>query len=142
MRLLLICLVLVAAGCDSTGDDAEPYAGISEVSFAQSVEGQNALRLVAVDDNGCDDPLVVETSDTATRLSVRVVGIVRPRGATCLAVIPASALIPLSFGAEGVLPVEITHDGSTDAYSYSVRGFVGHLLQAVRTSTTRLAGSE
>ena len=141
MRLLLFAFALVAAGCDSADDDPEPYAGIIEVSLASDADGRTALLLVAVDDTGCNNPLVVETTGTPTRLAVRVVGIVRPTGATCLALIPAHATVALPFEAQGDFPVEVDHAGAVDAYAYSL-GFAGEALRAVRTSTTRLAGSE
>ena len=136
MRLLLLAFALVAAGCDSAGDDPETYAGTIEVSLARA-DDRRAVRLVAVDDTGCNNPLIVETISTPTFLGVRVIGIARPTGATCLAIIPASATVALPFEDTGNFPVEIMHAGSTDAYLYSL-GFIESFLP-VRTRTTRLA---
>ena len=136
LRLFLLALVLAAAGCDSTADDSETYTGTIEVALARA-DDRRAVRLVAVDDTGCNTPLIVETISTPTFLGVRVVGIARPTGATCLAIIPASATVALPFEDTGNFPVEIMHAGSTDAYLYSL-GFIESFLP-VRTRTTRLA---
>lgn len=141
MRLpLVLCALLAftAAACDSAGDDPAPYAGIIEVSLARTADEGTGLRLVAVDDTGCQNPLAVETEATPSSLRVRVVGIVQPAGPSCHATIPASAVVPLPFTQQGEFPVEVVHRGATDLYAYSI-GFAGETLQAVRTSTTRLA---
>ena len=139
MRCLLLVLALAAlSACDSSGRDPEPYAGVIEVSLARGADGRAALRLVAVEDTGCNFPLTVETDAAPERLGVRVVGIAVPDGPVCLAVIPASALVPLPFTAQGEFPITVAHAGSNDAYTYSI-GFAGERLVAVRTSTTRLA---
>ncbi len=135
--LLALAAIVALAGCDSGGTDPAPYAGIVEVSLAPRPDG-TALRLVAVDDTGCAFPLVVETDATTARLDVRVVGIAVPDGPVCLAIIPASVLVPLPFVEQGDFPVTVAHRGATDAYAYSI-GFAGERLDAVRTSTTRLA---
>lgn len=138
MRLAFCALVaFTAAACDSAGGDPAPYAGIIEVSLAPTPDGTAGLRLVAVDDGGCANPLVVETDAAPASLRVRVVGILQPTGASCDAFIPASAVVPLPFAQQGEFPVEVVHRGATDAYAYSI-GFAGETLAAVRTSTTRL----
>lgn len=141
MRLLLLLLLALIAACpsaDPASPDPVPYAGVVEVSLARDADGRAALRLVAVGDPGCDDPLVVETDASAERLDVRVVGIVPLQGLTCDAPIPASATVPLPFTAQGGFPVTVTHRGSADAYAYSI-GVAGERLDAVQTSATRLA---
>ncbi|HEX9951285.1 MAG TPA: hypothetical protein VGB53_05915 [Rubricoccaceae bacterium] len=138
MRSLLLLTLLALAACDSAGPDPEPYAGVVEVSLGRDTDGRAVLRLVAVDDSGCDFPLTVETTATPSRLDVRVVGIAVPDGPVCEAIIPASADVPLPFTGQGAFPVGVVHRGSDDAYSYSI-GFAGERLDAVRTSTTRLA---
>ena len=140
--LLFAALGLSASGlaaCDSSGPDPVPYDGIIEVSLARDSQGRAVLRLVAVDDRGCDDPLRVETvAATPARLDVRVVGIVPPADGTCLAIVPASTVVPLPFTEQGGFPVTVAHRGSTDEYAYSI-GFAGERFDAVRTTTTRLA---
>ena len=137
MRLALCAiLALTAVACDSAGSDPTPYSGIIEVSLARTTDGAAGLRLVATDDGGCADPLVVETEATPTSLRVRVVGI--GVQSACEALIPASAVVALPFAQQGEFPVEVAHRGATDAYAYSI-GFAGETLAAVRTSTTRLA---
>lgn len=142
VRLLLLALALVAAGCDSAGDP-EVYDGVIEVSLTSVPDAGSGLRLVAVDDAGCDRPLRVETEIVTEadpeRVRIRVLGIVPPVGGECEALIPASAVVPSPFTRQGEFPVEITHAGATDAYGYVIGGTAGDVLRAVRTSTTRLA---
>ncbi len=139
MRLpLVFCALVALTRCDSAGTDPVSYSGIIEVALAQTADGVAGLRLVAVDDGGCADPLVVETEATPSSLRVRVVGIGVRSGPACEALIPASAVVPLPFTQQGEFPVEVVHRGATDAYAYSI-GFAGETLAAVRTSTTRLA---
>ena len=137
MRPLLLLNLLALAACDSSGVDPAPYTGVVEVSLAPDADGRTGLLLVAVDDTGCASPLVVETDATTERLDVRVVGIARRDGPTCLAIIPASVLVPLPFASQGRFPVSVAHRSATDEYAYSI-GFAGERLDAVRTSTTRL----
>lgn len=136
-RLPLALLLAVAvAGCDSSAD-VEAYTGTLVVSLAPTTD-EAALLLVAEDDTGCNDPLRVQVEEASTtRLHVRVVGIERSRGATCLAIIPASAVVALPFAEQGSFPVLVTHAGETDEYRYGI-GFAGVTFEAVRTSTTRL----
>ena len=137
--LLLHAALLMACDSDGTALGAvTPYGGVVAVSLGTGDGGATGLQLDAVDDTGCGNPLVVETVATPERLSVRVVGIRQPSGATCTAVSPARALVGLPFTAQGEFPVEVVHADSTDLYRYSV-GFDGERLVAVRTSTTRLA---
>ena len=138
MRPLLLLSLLALAACDSARPDPAPYTGIVEVSLARDTDGRAELLLVAVDDDGCNSPLVVESDASGLRLDVRVVGIERPEGGTCLALIPARVTIPLRFDEQGDFPITVTHRGATDAYVYSI-GFAGERLDAVHTSTTRLA---
>ena len=137
--LTLTLLLLAVSACDTSGTDPTPYAGVIELSLSPEVKGgPTALRLIAVGDTGCNDPFIVETDASPGRLDVRVVGIVRPTGVTCAAAIPAQALVPLPFVEQGGFPITVAHRGSTDEYAYSI-GFAGERLDAVRTSTTRLA---
>lgn len=143
MRLLpALALLALAAGCDSSSPEPAPYGGVIEVSLAPETEGSatTALLLAAADDPGCLNSLAVETAALAERVDVRVVGIASGRRRiSCQAVAPASRLVPLPFsGQTGTFAVNVTHAGATDAYTYSV-GVGGERLEAVRTSTTRLA---
>ncbi len=139
MRPLLLFALLALAACDSSEPDSIPYAGIIEVSLAPEVEGgQTALRLVAVETLSCNGRLRVETAASRDRLDVRVVGVLQDSDGPCLLAVSAEALVPLPFTEQGSFPVSVAHRGSTDAYAYSI-GFAGERLDAVRTSTTRLA---
>ena len=137
-RLAALAFLLVLAGCDSSGPNPEPYRGVIEVGLVYGVESGPALRLAAADDYGCADLLAAETQGAAGHLEVRVVGIVRQTGATCVVSTPTTRLIPLPFEGQGDFPIEVTHAGSADAYVY-LAGIGGERLEAVRTSTTRLA---
>ena len=139
-RLAALVLLLGLAGCDSAGDGPQPYTGVIEVSLVAAIEGRTDLRVVAVDDAGCQHPLVVKAEARPASLHVRVRGIGPGpvRGVECQAVAPAQALVSIPFESLGEFSVEVAHAGSEDAYAYAT-GIAGPVLRAVRTSTTRLA---
>lgn len=132
-RLGALGLALLSfAGCDSAVEDR--YDGIIEVSITDE-SGPLALRLVAVEDTGCNRRLVLDARSEADRLGIEVRGL-GPHTA-CDGVIPASETVSLEgVTAEGVL-VEIEHAGATDQYRLDRSGPTA-TLDAVRTSTTRL----
>ena len=132
--------LLLAAGCDTMAD-GEPYDGIVEVALAQPYdEAEVALRLVAVEDTGCSRDLLTSLEAGAATRHVTVEGLGPVGGATCEAVIPASAIVVLDLGPElpGGYAIEVEHAGATDLYQLDVSGRIP-VLSAVRTSTTRLA---
>ena len=145
MRPTLLLVLLTVAGCDAASDTLTPYDGIVEVSLVVTEPPTGpvedlALRLVAVEDTGCGNPLVTELERGSATRSVTVEGIRVPDGPQCLALIPASAVVALELGPElpGGYLVEVRHAGAADRYSLDLSG-PAPILTAVRTSTTRLA---
>lgn len=139
--LALLLALLTVAGCDAAAD-LDPYDGIIEVALADGATTDDAsLRLVAVDDASCADPLVVRYSREPASKRVTVEGIDRPQGGSCLAIIPPSAVVSLELGPDliGGYTVEIVHAGAVDQYHLDLSEPSGPVLRAVRTSTTRLA---
>ena len=141
MRLLLSFLLCALAGCDLVGEDVDTYAGLITVALVEDATVENAaVRLTAVDDPGCARTLVTAFDRGAATRTVEVLGLAPVGGASCDAVIPAVALVPLDLGPElpGGFLIEIEHAGAVDQYSLDVttRALT---LTAVRTSTTRLA---
>ena len=139
MRPLAALLLLAAAGCD-TGAALDPYAGVIEVSLADATVEGAALRLVAVEDASCADPLVTSFAKGAATRAVSVEGIDRPEAGSCMALIPPMAVVPLELGPElpGGYAVEVAHAGAVDLYTLDASGPEA-VLTAVRTTTTRLA---
>ena len=137
-RHFLLLVLSLIVGCDSVVDHPEPYTGVIEVSLAEADEV--ALRLVAVDDVSCGDPLVVSLDRGTVRRTVAVEGIVRPTDGTCLALIAPVAIVPLELGPElpGGYSIEGDHAGSVDLYALDMTA-PRPTLAAVRTSQTRLA---
>jgi len=141
MSRLLILLALLIAGCDSAAD-LDAYDGVIEVALAAGATTDDvSLRLVAVDDVSCEDPLVANYERRPSAKRVTVEGIRRPTGGTCLAVIPASAVVSLELGPDlpGGYSVEVAHAGAVDLYHLDLTAPGGPTLAALRTSTTRLA---
>lgn len=132
LRLGAAALLLLAAGCDSLVEDG--YDGVIEVSITDA-SGALSLRLVAIEDTGCDRQLVLDADPEADRLEVEVRGL-GPEN-PCDAVIPASATVSLEGVTAATFPVEIEHAGSTDRYRLDRSG-ASATLEAVETSTTRL----
>lgn len=115
MRRLFLLALFALAACDSATDTV-PYNGMLDVSaVTDPTTGQPVLRLVAADDTGCGDPLVVQTGGEH-RLKISVLGIGTPR-APCDALIPAAASVPLPT-ADGIYPVEIRHGGNRLRYVF------------------------
>ncbi|WP_420454883.1 hypothetical protein [Rubrivirga sp.] len=140
LSLACLFLLVVVAGCDTA--DVQEYMGVIEVSLAPETSVADlALRLVAVEDMGCERPLTTSFESEAATRRVVVEGLgVDDRTAVCTAIIPAAATVPLRLGPElpGVYVVEVEHAGETDLYRLDLAG-TEPVLAAVRASTTRLA---
>ena len=135
MRLPLLLLALITAGCDSA-DDLQPVDGVVLVSVVGIPNVGTGFQLRTESAYPCGSRLVVTEETRDDRLRVAVDGVSGP-GACESADAPLSYTTPLT--ATGfVVSINVQHRGETDRYEH-ICGFAGCDLRAVRTSTTRLA---
>lgn len=129
-------LALLIGGCDTFDDDVIDYDGIIEVSLVTLDIPRATVRLVAVEDTGCNRPIETDMSRDGLTRRITVEGIRVPKGAECEAIIPARSDVEIEIGPDLLVNIdlEIRHAGETDEYRLSGSG-----LRAIRTTTTRLA---
>ncbi|PAP77864.1 hypothetical protein [Rubrivirga marina] len=136
LALTGLALALHVVGCDAVGDQPEAYRGVVEVSVVALDASAYGLRLVAVEDRGCDRRLVVSTRFDAERQRIEVEGI-GPE-TPCDGLLPASAVVPLVRAGGGAF-VEVRHRDSADLYVLLDDVAGGPSLQTIRATTTRPA---
>ncbi|MEM1055902.1 MAG: hypothetical protein AAGI52_10275 [Bacteroidota bacterium] len=140
MRTALFLLPLLAlAACDALGSDVADYDGIVEISLVSVNQTTAAVQLVAVDDTGCNRPLLTDLDREGLTRTITVEGIRVPQGGECEALIPARAEVVFETGPDLLLNVtlQVRHAGETDEYLLS--GGSDPRLTVVRSTATRLA---
>ncbi|MEM1118012.1 MAG: hypothetical protein AAGJ11_15985, partial [Bacteroidota bacterium] len=117
----------------------DTYDGIIEVSLVGTSPTDLALRLVAVEDQGCSRDLYTSfaSEPTVRRFTVDGIGPLTD----CDAVFPAEDTVAFDLGPTlpSTYDIEVVHAGATDLYTLDLTG-PAPVLIPVTTQTTRPGG--